>query len=182
MENNKNVTVEAAKEIAAQLGSSQIITTQTGVRVRLVPVSTALMEEVTSRIVEPEVPMWHNESKNRDEPNPDDPVYIRALERVARDRGVAVMDAMCMFGVELVDGLPEDASWLKKLKFMEKRGQVSLDGFDLEDPLDLEFLYKRYIAVDNELIAKVSNMSTMTPEAVEKAESRFRGKSARDTN
>lgn len=180
--NNKNVTVEAAKEISAQMGSSQIITTQTGVRVRLVPVSTALMEEVTSRIVEPEVPMWHNEARDRDEPNPDDPKYIKALDRVARDRGVAVMDAMCMFGVELVDGMPEDTSWLKKLKFMEKRGQVNLESFDLEDPLDLEFLYKRYIAVDNDVITKVSNLSTMTAEAVEKAESRFRGKSTRDTN
>jgi len=179
MSDGNNVAVEVAHERAAEKGSNQIVTTQTGIRLFLVPVSTALIEEVTSKIADPDVPLWHNEAKNRDEPNPDDPNYLKAVERAGRERGIAVMDAMCMFGVELVDGMPENTSWLKKLRFMEKRGQVNLSSYDLEDPLDLEFLYKRYIAVDNEIIGRVSTISTLTPEAVAKAEERFRGNKAR---
>ena len=174
MSDEKNVTVEVAKEIATEKGSKGFVTTKAGVRIKVSPVSTALIEEVTSRIEDPEVPMWHNEAKNRDEPNPDDPNYIRAVGLANRERGVAVMDAMCMFGVELVDGVPTEDGWLKKLKFMEKRGQVDLSAYDLADPLDLEFLYKRFIAVDNDIVTLISEISTLTPETVEQAEKRFR--------
>lgn len=176
---NKPVAVEVAKEIAAQEGSSQIITTANGVKIRIVPVSTALVEEVTSRIEDPEVPMWHNPDKDRDEPNPADPAYLRAVDKANRARGIAVMDVMCMFGAELVDGVPADQSWISKLRFMEKRGQVSLADFDLSDPLDLEFLYKRYVAVDNETIGLISQLSMLTPDAVEKQENNFRSHKTR---
>jgi hypothetical protein len=176
---NKNVAVEVAKEIAAQDGSSQIITTANGVKIRIIPVSTALVEEVTNRIEDPVVPMWHNPDKDRDEPNPSDPAYLRAVDKANRARGIAVMDVMCMFGAELVDGVPEDNTWINKLRFMEKRGQVSLESFDLSDPLDLEFLYKRYIAVDNETIGRISELSMLTPEAVAKQENTFRGNKTR---
>jgi len=171
---SKSKAVEVAKEIATETGS-ETVTTKSGVRVRLLPVSTTLIEEVSSRIEDPPVPMWHNEQKGRDEPNPNDPVYVRLMEKANRDRGVAVMDAMCMFGVELIDGVPEDDGWLKKLLFMQKRGQVDLSGFDLNDPLDLEFVYKRYIAVDNDLLTKIGRISTLTPEAIAKAENNFQG-------
>lgn len=176
---DKNVTVEVAKEVAAQEGSSQIVTTPSGVRVRLMPVSTALIEEVSGRITDPEVPMWHNSVKDRDEPNPDDPNYLKLVEKTNRARGVAVMDALVMFGLELVDGVPEDTSWLKKLRFLEKRGQVDLSMYDTEDPFDLEFLYKRFIAADNDIITRISQISTLTPEAIEKAEENFRGQKKR---
>ena len=84
------------------------------------------------------------------------------------------MDAMVMFGLELVDGMPEDDGWLRKLRFMEKRGQVDLSAYDTEDPFDLEFLYKRYIAADQEIIGRISAMSTLTGEAMERAERNFR--------
>lgn len=174
-----NHAVEVAKEVAAQSGSSQIITTQTGVRVRLLPVSTALIEEVSTRVEDPEVPMWHNDARDRDEPNPDDPKYLKALERANRERGVAVMDALVMFGLDLVDGVPQNDNWLQKLRYMEKRKQVDLSNYDLENPFDLEFLYKRFIAADNDVVTRISQISTLTPEAIEKAEESFRGNKKR---
>lgn len=164
--------VKVAKDRAAG-NHAGIVTLRNDVRVKLVPVSTALLDEVTSRIEQPEVPVWHNEAKGRDEPNPDDPRYVRAMEEYNRQRGLAVMDALCMFGVELIDGLPEDEGWLKKLRFMEKRKSISLDGYDLDDPLDVEFLYKRYIAVDNEVINMITSMSTISEEDVEQAVNSF---------
>lgn len=169
-----NVAVEVAKEIAAEPGSETIVT-KSGVRIRLLPVSASLIEEVTRRIVDPEVPQWYNEQRERNEPNPDDPAYIKALEETARKRGVAVMDAMCMFGVELVDGVPADDSWVKKLRFMEKRGQLDLSEFDLDDELDREFVYKRFIATDQGMINKIGSISSVTSNDVSRAEETFRG-------
>jgi hypothetical protein len=83
------------------------------------------------------------------------------------------MDAMVMFGVELVDGLPESEKWLDTLKYMEKRGMLSLEGYDLTDPLDLEFLYKRLVAVDTNIITKISELSGISAAEVERAEASF---------
>lgn len=171
----QNPTVEVAKEMAAQNGRDQIRTLSTGVRVRLVPVSAALLSEVTSRIKDPQVPLWRNEDKGRDEPNPSDPEYLRELDEASTKRGMAAMDAMVMFGVDLVDGVPEDDSWLKKLRFMEKKGFLDLSEYDLEDGFDCEFLYKRYIAIDNDTLTNIASLSSLTPEAIARAEDSFPG-------
>jgi hypothetical protein len=170
---NQKAAVEVAKEIAQEQPSSTIRTLTSGVRVRLATVSTALLDEVTNRIKDPDVPLWRNEDKGRDEPNPLDPKYVRDLAEANRQRGIAVMDALVMFGVELVDGIPSDDSWLTKLRYLEKRGQVDLSSYDLNDPFDLEFLYKRFIAVDNDTLTAISRLSSFTEEDVEKAENSF---------
>lgn len=170
----KNPAVDVAKEMASQDDSSQTIALKTGVRVRLVPVSTALIDEVTSRIKDPDVPVWHNEAKGRDEPNPNDPKYLSDLVDANRRRGIAVYDAMVMFGVELVDGVPDDDGWLTKLRYLERRGQIDLSTYDLDDPFDKEFVYKRYVAVDNETLARLGRMSAFTQEEVTQAEAPFR--------
>lgn len=171
---SKNPVIEAAREINSR-NNPTYAHTPYGVRLQLVPVSASLIDEVTSRIKDPEIPIWHNAEKDRDEPNPADPTYIRKLEETGRLRGVAAMDAMIMFGVELPDGLPEDESWLKKLKFMEKRGLLSLDGYDITDDMDKEFLFKRMVAVSGGLITKISELSGISGEEVERAKDSFQG-------
>ena len=143
------------------------------IRVRLVPVPPQLIDEVSNRIEDPEVPMWHNPDKDRDEPNPNDPAYKKAMDAAVRQRGLAAIDTMCMFGIELIDGLPDDELWLSKLRLMEKRGLLSLSSYDLDDPMDKEFLFKRYIAASNELTQAVMRVSGITPEEVAKAEQSF---------
>lgn len=173
MTKNQTAAVEVAKEIAQENASDHIRTLASGVRVRLSTVSTALLDEVTNKIKDPEVPIWRNEDKGRDEPNPLDPTYLRDLAEANRTRGIAVMDALVMFGVELVDGLPSDESWLTKLRYLEKRGQVDLSSYDLKDPFDLEFLYKRFIAVDNDTLTAIGRLSSFNEEDIDKAENSF---------
>lgn len=146
---------------------------------RLVPVSIALVEEVTARIVDPPVPMWHNEERDRDEPNPSDPTYLAGLAEAEKRRGMAVMDAMIMFGVDLLEGLPEGDGWVDKLRFMERLGALDLSKFDTDNPIDREFLYKRYIACPASLVGEISRISGMTEADVEKAERTFQGDKAR---
>lgn len=172
--------VPVAKEKANRDGTeNHEVTLAGGVRATLVPVSASLIDEVTSRIKPPKIPMWHNEDKDRDEPNPNDPAYTAELAEVGRKQSTAAIDAIVMFGVELVDGLPEDDKWLKKLQYMEKRGNLDLSSYDVDDELDQEFLYKRFIGVSTDIITKISEISGVSGEDVEDAERSFPGDSER---
>jgi len=168
-----SAAVETAKMLNLRSEGPAEITLSTGDKAILKPVTASLIDAVTSRIEDPKPPMWYNESKGTEEPNPSHPDYLQAIDDANRRRGIAAMDAMVMFGVELVDGLPESEKWLDTLKYMEKRGMLSLEGYDLKDPLDLEFLYKRFVAVDTNIIAKVSELSGISSAEVERAEASF---------
>jgi len=55
-----------------------------------------------------------------------------------------------------------------------------LSGYDLDNEIDREFLYKRFVASNAEVIAKVSRLSgVVTPEEVALAEESFPGNKAR---
>jgi hypothetical protein len=134
----------------------------------------AIISDVTNRIPEPIIPVWHNPEYDRDEQNPNDPAYIRAKEEVDRKRGEAMIDATVMFGIELPEGVPPTEKWLPKLKFMEKRGQIDLASYDLGDQLELEFVFKRYVIANIALINYIQNMSSVTPEDIGRAGRPFR--------
>lgn len=157
-------------------GSSgdNVIILPTGEKVRLLPVSAALIQEVTSQVEEPKPPMWRNPDTGEEEPNFNHPEYAKAVEDAGRLRGMAVIDATVMFGVELVDGLPNPDKFIGQLRWMEKHKKISLSGYDLQDPLDLEFLYKRFIAVNNDVMEEVLRISGVGPEDVARAEKSFR--------
>lgn len=168
--------VSPAPEVAREEASHKnIVTLAEGVRAKLHPVSARLISEVTSRVKYPSPPTWHNPDKDREEPNESDPDYLNALAETEQQRGMAAMDALVMFGVELIDPVPEDGKWLKQLRLMEKRDMIDLSGYDLEDPLDLEFLFKRLVAVDTATITRVGNLSGVTEEGVTDKESQFQG-------
>lgn len=169
-----SAAVQVAKE---RRGDRQVVevTLSTGIRARITPVSAALITDSQGKIQDPPIPKWFNPDKEREEENPNDPAYLQALTDADKRRTTAAIDAAVMFGVELVDGLPEDDRWLTNLRFMERRGHLSLDEFDLDDVLDLEFLYKRYIAVSAEDLALVMLKSGIQTEAVAQATRSFQG-------
>ena len=171
---------EAAKRIASEQGDGTVVVTlSTGVRVRLSPVSSSLVEDMKLVIKLPPVPVVWIESKEREEENPNDPRYIEAMNEAQVLRSDAIFDALCTFGVELVDGLPEDDLWLRKLKLLEKRGRMDLSGFDLEDDFDLEFLYKRYVAVAGADLAIIGGLHGMRPLEVARQRATFLGNEGR---
>jgi hypothetical protein len=85
------------------------------------------------------------------------------------------MDAMAMFGVELVDGLPENNGWVTKLRLLGIT-------FDSNDPVECEFYYKKHIALGNEDWAKVGQLSGISQEDIARAEQSFRGDEGEDTD
>jgi hypothetical protein len=145
-------------------------------------VAASLIEEVTMRVQDPPVPVWHNPDKDRDEPNPGNPEYQRALTRATRDRGMAAIDAMVMFGIDLAEPVPPADTWLPKLQFLERRGTLDLSGYQLDNALDLEFLYKRYIAVSSMDLTMLSRSAGISPVEVERATRTFPGPETRDTD
>jgi hypothetical protein len=112
----------------------------TGYRGRIKTVSPSLIDFVVNKVEAPKVPTWHNEERDRDEPNPSDPNYIESMEKYSRDRGIAAMDAIIMFGVELEKSLPESDEWVTLLSMLGITVNVN-------DKLTKEFAFKRYIAV-----------------------------------
>jgi hypothetical protein len=174
----KAAVKETAKRIAQGQGSDGIVTLSTGVRVELHPVSSSLVEEMKSSVSMPQVPVVYIEAKDREEENPNDPTYIAAVEEASLKRSDAMFDALVTFGVDLVDGLPEDSTWLKKLRLLEKRGLLDLSGFDLEDEFDLEFLYKRYVAVAGADLQIIGGLHGFRPLEVARARSMFLGDEA----
>src|SRR5512144_292538 len=111
-----------AAEVARER-ADQVRTLSTGYRAIVRPVSASLIDDVTSRVEYPSVPEFFNEEKGRPEPNPMDPEYVRQVAAANRQRGVAAVDAIIMFGVELIDPIPVIApdtppskNWVKKLR------------------------------------------------------------------
>lgn len=150
-----------------------LITLSSGVEARIHPVTSALIEEAISLVEIPQPPKWYNADKDREEENPHDPTYLMKLEDAKRKQGVATIDTIIMLGVELIDGLPEDDKWIKQLKALDKMGRIDLSVYDLDDEFDREFVYKRYIAVSNDDILKVTNRSGLNEEGVDKASGKF---------
>lgn len=152
-----------------------VIELSTGYKARLVPVAGFLLTKVATRIQDPEIPMWPNPDKEgKLEPNPSDPAYLWAVAAADRERTEAVMDAIVLFGVEIQGELPPVGNWLPKLQKMVALGHLDLDGFNVEDPLDQEFLFKRYIAVGAGDMEEVMRRSGITQAMISEAAKSFR--------
>lgn len=173
----EKAAVETARDLAEDVQDEFLEVDGFVFRTKAIPV--AIITDTTNRIPEPKIPVWHNPEYDRDEQNPNDPAYLEAKAEVDQKRGEAMIDATVMFGIDLPDGVPPTEKWLPKLKFLEKRGQVDLSGFNLDDPLELEFVFKRYIIANIALINYIQEMSSVTPEDVGKAGRPFRRSSKR---
>ena len=162
--------------------AGEIIVLSTGVKARITAVAATLIDDMVSRVETPEPPLWMNPEKEREEPNPQDPQYLKELNAAYKRQGTATLDAMILFGVELVDGVPDIDTWLPKLKFLENRGQLDLSKYDLTDDLELEFVYKRLVAISSADYSLIMRLSGVTPDAVEEAKEVFKSGEKRDAN
>jgi len=180
MSNNKPAAVQVAREHQDEEKSARIVE-RLGVRARLIPVPEGILEDAERKIADPPVPMFKDES-GLDIENPSDPAYLRAIDEVNARRGIAAIEAMCLFGVQLLDGLPEDDTWRKKLEFYQKRGHIDLSWVDWTDELEVEFVFIRYAFVIMADINYIGRASRMTAEELARAEASFRGEAPRGTD
>lgn len=170
---------DRARDVTRGQSEETELTLSTGVRVRLHSVSSSLIEELKAAVPMPEVPVIYLADKDREEENPNDPRYIDAVEKAQGERASAALDALILFGVELVDGVPEDDRWVKNLKMLERLHKLDLSKFDLDDEYDREFLYKRYVAVAGADLRTVGQLHGLRPEEVARARATFLGDAGR---
>lgn len=170
----RSPAVDAVKK-NGDLDLDEPIKLSTGIMVKLVPVPTATVQEAALAIEDPPVPKQKVEGKDYPVENPADPDYVRARRDAFNQRVQAGFDVMAMLGVKLVNGLPEDDTWLKELRFLEKRGRLDLSGYDLDDDFEKEFVYKRYYALAGDDWNLLSLISGVTEEDLAKAKENFRG-------
>ena len=175
MDNDKQSPAVLVAKERRQGDTNDVRTLSTGVRARLHPVGASIVTDATGKVKPPKVPSYYNESKGREEENPNDTSYLAALDEVKRAQASAAMDVMVMFGVELVDGMPVNDAWLKQLKLLDKIGTLDLSVYDLDDPIDCEFLYKKYIATGTPDLIAVGRLAGLSPESVAEATSNFPG-------
>jgi hypothetical protein len=162
--------------------TDEIVTLSSGVRAVIKPVPTYLVDQMQAAIKEPVVPTQYIEKLDRHEENPWDADYQREVAEANAARGRMAMEAMIMFGFELVDELPDPDTWLPKLKWLEKRTTLDLSQWDLDDPIDLEFVFKALIAVSGVDLMKVTIKSGMRNEEIDLAMRSFRGLQGEDAD
>lgn len=99
------------------------VTLASGTVVRLNAVPSMIVLAVSNSIPEPKVPMWHNEAKDRDEPNPVDPEYLEAVKKRQADIGQLTTAAYLANGVEIIELAPgkfreNDDAWIERLEIV----------------------------------------------------------------
>jgi hypothetical protein len=170
----KPAAVQVAKEHEQQDGTRPgRIVERWGVRARLVQVPEGVLEDAERRIKDPDMPIIKDEAEGTEYENPNDPAYLRGLDEANTLRGIAGIEAMCLFGVELLDGLPQQDTWRKKLQYMEKRGHIDLSWVDWDDPMEVEFVFIRYAFLTMDHVTYLGTISRMTQEELKRAEASF---------
>lgn len=116
-----------------------------GITLEVKAVPPMLVDALNAEYAPPDAPMWLNPDKGREEPNPNDPDWVRAVEKLENQRQDAVNNLVLAAGTKLKLPLPEgrvgpeNDEWLEIVKLT-----AELTGKDIEVPTEPGI--KRYLA------------------------------------
>lgn len=155
-------------------------TLSSGVILECKPVPPLAMREVAIRVPAPQVPTWHNPDKDRDEPNPNDPDYLKALELYQAEQLFRVTEVIMLLGTqvkELPDGFPgpERVDWIEPLLVL---GVVEQDTIDHANKWARYLMWLRFYACQTQsdvahVIGRVIAVSGVTEVEVQRAAAAF---------
>ena len=148
------------------------IVLSTGVEAILKPLPSGAIQEAQSKIKDPSVPIQTLDD-GREVENPTHPDYLAARQDTLMKRAKVGLDVAAALCVELVNGLPENDKWLKKLKRLERLGHIDLSLYDLKDEDDLEYIYIRFVALSNDDFEVINALSGISQEDVDAAKEMF---------
>jgi len=166
--NNKPTTnpVVAVKKEHDQ-AQDAIITLSSGVQVKLHPVASYVVREAQLRIPEPQIPLVPHPDAPDDPTkymeNPMCPDYAQAMKDYEVKLEQVGLDAVVLFGIELLSDISEDDGWLHNLKL------IKLVDRDPEDEYEREFWYKKYVIANADIILRLSAMAALKQEDVDNA-------------
>ena len=115
------------QSIAMDKRAPNVFTTRNGVTLKIRPVPSHVTRAVLQTIKEPRVPVFHNEAKERDEPNPIDPDYLGALDAY-KNKQVDLTNRAYLLYTSVINGLPdgvldyESELWSQELELVGVQG------------------------------------------------------------
>ena len=161
------------------------VTLPNGVKLKLQKSPPFALQQAVANLEPPKVPIWKS-PKGRDEENPNDPDYIKALAQYQGQTGQAALNALFLFGVEVVSvpsGMQtiEDTTWSDELAF--------LDMVVPDDPNSRvrKLMWLKVVAIaQEEYLEEVSNklfaLQGLSEEDIAAAIDSFRGGAAGGSN
>ena len=158
----------------AKMGKDKIFNTEGGFAVKFHPVAANVIREAQVRIPDPLIRTFDHPTTGAPTENPAHPDYIREMAEVKETRTKAAMNAMLLFGLELVDPIPAENDWLKKLLYLGLITQPEFDEAVSEDGKFLrELFFKNYVVSDLTVLKELQAMSGITEEMVAEARKSF---------
>jgi len=163
-----------------------LVTLGSGVVLRLKPVAPLLIRRAAANIPTPVVPKVFLEDKQREEENPDDPEYKRALQKYTEDVEEAGTLLMLAAGSEIVslpEGFdpPEGENWLPQVEeILSYTGTADFSRDKMDTRIGRYLVWLQYYALTSledlvRVLSTLADLSGVSEEAVAKAVSSFRG-------
>lgn len=183
-----NESDSAAVQAADAHGAKRVerITLESGVVLRLKPVSPITLRDAAAHLVRPAVPVVEiPDTGGRTEPNPNDPEYIEALNKWTADVSEAGFTVALILGTEvesLPDGMPswESDDWIEGLRAAREivPGAPPLNVRTTGKGRYLDWLRMYAISTNTDafrLSRLLTTGVTLTEEEVQSAADSFRG-------
>lgn len=123
-----------------------------GIILALKPVPPLLLQAINNEFVQPPPPKIYMEEKGREEENPNDPEYLKLLEKLAAEQELAVNDMVLGVGTSvksIPEGMypPESDDWIPQVKFAAKLANKELE-MDISDPVRRYLYWLRFYAME----------------------------------
>lgn len=176
--------IEMAAEVAGSVEREHQprneVTLSNGVKLKLRPVPPLAIREAVIRVPEPPVPMVYIADREREEPNPNDPDYLAAMNMRQLDQVAAMTNVMLLLGTSplyVPEGMStaEDDDWCDTMEFLGipvHRNQPKARYLD----------WLRYVVLESPedisgLTGVLAAMSGVTEQEVARAAEAFRNRS-----
>lgn len=178
-------------EVLAEVSTSvtdkedpNLTTLSSGVILRHKRVPPMVLAKLDEKYADPDAPHVWDSEKERSIPNPNDPEYIKALDKNRMQRGTAMIDVLIGLGTEIVhipEGMqtPDDEEWVENLSFVS----IEVPKLKIGKYLAWVKYYAAEDARDIQLLAKKGSAALgVSEEDVARSIENFQGIEARRTD
>ncbi len=166
----ENPAVKTKRNRKNNKGEDGSITLSNGMRVMLRPVAANIISEVRNQIPDALMRTYVDKQTGKELENPAHPEYIADQAEVTKKREKATMDAFVLFGIDLLDPVPEERDWIDKLVFLKI---ISAEEAENLTPMTLELYYKKYVISDTSIMTKIVALSGVSEEMLALARDSF---------
>ncbi len=174
----EKAAIDTRKAADRKRKAGDIFTTFKGIRFKLSPVATSIFTEAMAKILDAIPPTYTNKQTGKEELNEASPQYQKDILKVKKQREEASMNALILFGIELLDDVPEDTRWLDLLVFNESiTKKEKKEALEDKTGITLEFFYKKYVVAVADVTKNLAALAGVTQEEIASAQKTFRNNS-----